>query len=294
MRFPASRARTAAPLILLALSLATLALPACSRKHRATGVSNQRPTGHLVTNRSSGPTPLTVSFAGISEDVDGTIVDVLIDYGDGGSIAGPLGSHVYASAGTYFPTFHAVDDQGAYAHVVDTITVGVTNRSPNLSIALGGSAVAPGSIVALSSSASDPDGNGVVFQWEQLTGPAAVITNPKIAATTATLPAGVSGTFVFRVTASDNGSPISSAQGTVTHTSRVTWTNTTSTIFANRCNSCHFNGNSQGIPSWQSYTTVFNSRALIRTRISPGGNMRGYLVGNEPDILIDWIDDGAP
>jgi len=105
-----------------------------------------------------------------------------------------------------------------------------------------------------------------------------------------------SDTYTFRLSATDNGTPPNTGSGTVSINTRVTWRNTTQQVFADHCVSCHHT--SSGIPAWQSYTEVSAYLASIKTRISPGGNMRGYLAtpapASPPNVLIDWIDNGAP
>ncbi len=84
-------------------------------------------------------------------------------------------------------------------------------------------------------------------------------------------------------------------------TGPVTWTNTVSHLLADRsegtaptgCTSCHHAGT--GIPDWSNYNTVVADSSIIRSRLStPGDTMRGFLKPGEPEIVIAWIDAGAP
>ncbi len=80
----------------------------------------------------------------------------------------------------------------------------------------------------------------------------------------------------------------------------VTWENTIRHLLADRssgtkptgCTSCHHAGT--GIPDWSNYGTVYSDRVNIRGRLSSGGNMRQFLDPGEPEIVIAWIDAGAP
>ncbi len=84
-------------------------------------------------------------------------------------------------------------------------------------------------------------------------------------------------------------------------TGPVTWTNTVSHLLADRsegttptgCTSCHHAGT--GIPDWSNYDTVVADSSAIRYRLStPGDTMRGFLKPGEPDVVVGWIDAGAP
>jgi hypothetical protein len=80
----------------------------------------------------------------------------------------------------------------------------------------------------------------------------------------------------------------------------ITWGNTVHHLLADRsegtaptgCTSCHHTGT--GIPDWSSYATVYAYRLSIRSRLSPGGTMRQFLKTGEPEVVIGWIDAGAP
>lgn len=83
-------------------------------------------------------------------------------------------------------------------------------------------------------------------------------------------------------------------------TGAVTWTNTVHHLLSDRsqgtaptgCTGCHHAGT--GIPDWSSYSTVSSYLPTIRAYISPGGPMRQFLAPGEPEVVIGWIDAGAP
>jgi hypothetical protein len=83
-------------------------------------------------------------------------------------------------------------------------------------------------------------------------------------------------------------------------TGPVTWTNTVSHMIADRsegtaptgCTSCHHEGTT--IPDWTLYSNVYAYRANIRAYVDVGGPMRRFLKTGEPEVIIAWIDAGAP
>jgi cytochrome c553 len=83
-------------------------------------------------------------------------------------------------------------------------------------------------------------------------------------------------------------------------TGPVTWTNTVRHLVADRsegtaptgCTSCHHAGTT--LPDWTLYANVAGDLPAIRTKISVGGTMRQFLKPGEPEVIIAWIDAGAP
>ena len=87
-------------------------------------VPNQAPTAELALSASSlyAPSTITASASG-SSDPDGSIASSTISWGDGNTSAGPVASHIYASAGTYTITSTVTDNDGATASTTGSITV---------------------------------------------------------------------------------------------------------------------------------------------------------------------------
>ena len=80
----------------------------------------------------------------------------------------------------------------------------------------------------------------------------------------------------------------------------VTWSNTVRHLLADRsegttptgCTSCHHTGTT--LPDWTQYSTVADNLPEIRAKIDVGGTMRQFLKTGEPEVIIAWIDAGAP
>ena len=286
-------------LLMLGASLGTLALPACSRKHRIVGPLNERPTIALTASASSGPSPLLVTFDAVADDPDGTVASWSWTFSDSGRVysSPPPIAHAFVTQGDYVVTVRVTDNQGAYAEARDTIRVGGTDQAPIVDAGIGQVNLNPGASVFLFGTVTEPDGQPYTVLWTQTGGPTVTLSDRTVLNPTFASVGSSSDTYSFRLSATDNGTPPNTGSGTVTVNTRVTWGNTTQAIFADRCTSCHYTSNPSGIPAWQSYTETSAYLASIRTRVSLGGNMRGYLLTspvNQPIVLINWIDNGAP
>ena len=83
-------------------------------------------------------------------------------------------------------------------------------------------------------------------------------------------------------------------------TGPVTWTNTVRHMVADRsegtaptgCTSCHHAGTT--LPDWTLYANVVGDTTSIRAKVDVGGTMRQFLKPGEPEVIIAWIDAGAP
>ncbi len=131
---------------------------------------NSPPAVDLLVTPLEGPAPLLVAARSTGADPDGTVVDVHIDFdGDGGSDADTAGATLdasfrYETAGTYAVRATAVDDDGAAASAVVTVTVHPSNLPPTGSLSLSEtSGDAPLSVLA-TAAGWDPD--GTIVKWE--------------------------------------------------------------------------------------------------------------------------------
>ena len=82
-----------------------------------------------------------------------------------------------------------------------------------------------------------------------------------------------------------------------------TWTGTISHLFADRstgtkptgCTSCHHAGTT--LPDWTDYDTVVSYGPEIKVKlgtVGPDNTMRQFTGPGEADVIINWIDAGAP
>ncbi|WP_222933108.1 PKD domain-containing protein [Fulvivirga aurantia] len=149
----------------------------------------------------------SVDITGTANDADGTIVSTTWSQTGGAaatfSQTGNTISISGLSEGSYTFQFSATDDASAVSS--DDVDVVVTasnvlptvNAGPNISITL------PTNSTNLNGSATDPDGTVSSFAWSQQSGPAAATLSNQ---NTPTLSVSglVEGTYVFRLTATDN------------------------------------------------------------------------------------------
>jgi hypothetical protein len=88
-------------------------------------IPNQPPVAVLSVSPSSGPAPLTVtaSTAG-SNDLDGSVVSTIINFGDGSStVSAASATHTYNTAGTYTVSATVTDNLGASTSKTATVSV---------------------------------------------------------------------------------------------------------------------------------------------------------------------------
>lgn len=79
----------------------------------------------------SGSAPLTVSFTGIAEDIDGEIVSYYWDFDDGYTSTSQNPAHAYVQSGVYNVQFIVADDKGATSS--DSLQINVGQGVENIS-----------------------------------------------------------------------------------------------------------------------------------------------------------------
>ncbi|MCP3099730.1 discoidin domain-containing protein [Myxococcus sp. K15C18031901] len=187
----------------------------------ATPGANQPPVANAGADRSVTLPSSGITLTGSATDADGTIVS----YG-WTQVSGPIATLAGAntatlsltglSAGTLVFRLTVTDDDGATHSDDVTLTVSaapvnqapVANAGPDVGVTL------PTSSVTLTGSATDTDGTIAAYAWTQVSGPVATLAN----ASTATLSvSGLgAGTFVFRLTVTDDDGATHSDDVTVT------------------------------------------------------------------------------
>jgi len=149
---------------LLLRAAALLALP-----FAAPGAVGLPPVAVLRVDPPQGPVTTTFLFdcAG-SSDPDGDPFTCLWDFGDGAGAAGSPATHRYAVGGVYPAVLTVSDSTGESASAWLNVTVHPVNRlpvitgfsPPNPEVLL-----APGSSMAFSVTATDPDGDPLTYRW---------------------------------------------------------------------------------------------------------------------------------
>lgn len=167
----------------------------------------------------SGSAPLNVSFNGsASSDAGGFITAYTWDFGDGTSGSGPTLTHLYTSIGTYTARLTVTDNQGLTGTSSTTITVQAPNTAPTASIAATViTGTAPLTIGFSGAGSRDPDGSIIAYQWsfgDGTSGSGVSVTKTYYSV----------GTFIAKLTVTDNQGATTSTTQTITVTQAPTVT----------------------------------------------------------------------
>ncbi|MET8602222.1 PQQ-dependent sugar dehydrogenase [Streptomyces rubiginosohelvolus] len=120
--------------------------------------SNRSPVAKAAADRTSGPTPLAVSFSSAgSADPEGGNLTYAWDFGDGTTSADPNPSHTYTTAGTYNPTLTVTDPEGLTGTASLVVTAGNTAPTVTLTTPADGSLFSFGDSVPFTVTVSDPE-----------------------------------------------------------------------------------------------------------------------------------------
>jgi gliding motility-associated-like protein len=171
--------------------------------------ANLAPTANAGADKTITLPTNTITFTGSGNDTDGTISNY--SWSQVGASTATLSNQntvtltaVVPSAGTYTFRLTVTDNEGATAFddVVLTVNAEVVNQAPTANAGGNKTITLPVNAVTLSGSASDPDGSIATYQWTKVSGPTASLSNSATA--TLSLSNLVEGTYVFRLTATDN------------------------------------------------------------------------------------------
>ncbi|WP_097973199.1 PQQ-dependent sugar dehydrogenase [Streptomyces sp. gb14] len=120
--------------------------------------SNRSPVAKAAADRTSGPTPLAVSFSSAgSADPEGGNLTYAWDFGDGTTSTDPNPSHTYTTAGTYNPTLTVTDPEGLTGTASLVVTAGNTAPTVTLTTPADGSLFSFGDSVPFTVTVSDPE-----------------------------------------------------------------------------------------------------------------------------------------
>ena len=167
---------------------------------------NEAPTASFTASPDSPDAGETVSFdASTSSDADGSIASYEWAFGDGETATGESVDHAYDAAGDYDVTLTVTDDDGATASVTETISVGdAPNQPPTADAGDDQTVEENGSVTLDATASSDPDGDGLSYDWTQTGGTAVGLSDDDTATPSFTAP-DVDGeeTLTFEVEVSD-------------------------------------------------------------------------------------------
>lgn len=175
---------------------------------------------------AGGPKTLTLptnstTLNGSASDPDGTVNTYAWI-----KVSGPAATLTNASTailtltglvqGVYVFRLTATDDDGDVDSDDATVTVNAAaaNQLPTANAGSNKTLQLPTNSTTLSGSGTDPDGSISTYLWTKQSGPAATLTNANT--TTLQLTGLVAGTYVFRLTVTDNNSASAFAEATVT------------------------------------------------------------------------------
>lgn len=135
------------------------------------GSANEAPSVNAQATPSEGEAPLTVQFSANAQDADGTIVSYKWDFdnsnglGQDSTVASP--TFTYTKAGSFVATV-TVRDNGS-AETVDSVTVVVRtaeNGPPSILVTADPVEGSAPLVVNFSATATDPDGETVIVEWD--------------------------------------------------------------------------------------------------------------------------------
>ncbi|WP_330175998.1 PQQ-dependent sugar dehydrogenase [Streptomyces sp. NBC_01498] len=120
--------------------------------------SNRSPVAKAAADKTSGPTPLAVSFSAAgSADPEGGALTYAWDFGDGATSTDANPSHTYTEAGTYRPTLTVTDPEGLTGSASLVVTAGNTAPTVTLTTPTDGELFSWGDSVPFEVTVSDPE-----------------------------------------------------------------------------------------------------------------------------------------
>ncbi|GIH62676.1 carbohydrate-binding protein [Microbispora siamensis] len=122
------------------------------------GGANRNPIAKASADKTSGPTPLAVTFSAAgSSDPEGGALTYSWNFGDGGTSTAANPSHTYTAKGTFTATLTVRDPQGLTGTASVLITAGNTAPSVTLTTPADGQLFSFGDTVPFQVQVSDPE-----------------------------------------------------------------------------------------------------------------------------------------
>ncbi len=176
---------------------------------------NESPTLTIAADPVAGSNPLTVTFTSTADDPDGNNAFLTYewDFGDSsGTSTAANPTYTYTANGTYTATCTVTDSGIPAMTAIDTIEISVIegNRVPDLTISANPQQGSSPLDVSFTASATDPDGDGVTYEWDFGDGSSTTATQNPTHQYTA------DGTYTATCTVTDDGSPNLSTFDTLT------------------------------------------------------------------------------
>lgn len=185
--------------------------------------ANQPPTASSGGNKSLTLPTNTVVLSGSGTDLDGTVTTYawIKVSGPSATLTNDNTAALTLTAlvqGTYLFRLTVTDDDGDTDTDDATVIVNpaAANQLPTSNAGIDRALVLPTNSVNLTGSGSDPDGSISTYAWTKQSGPAATLTNSNTS--TLQLTGLVAGTYVFRLTVTDNSGATAFDEATVTVT----------------------------------------------------------------------------
>lgn len=181
----------------------------------------QKPSVSVGVNQNITLPTNSTTITGSATDADGVIVSYLwtLESGPPATITNAASTTASISnlvAGVYRFRLTATDNDNetGYAELTITVTDPSVNQPPLASAGGNKTVVLPTNSTVLSGSGSDPDGSIVSYEWVKVSGPTVTLTNASTAALTVTDL--IQGTYVFRLTVTDDDGDIDTDDAIVT------------------------------------------------------------------------------
>lgn len=181
--------------------------------------ANQLPTANAGSNKTLQLPTNSTTLSGSGTDPDGSITTYLWTKQSGPAatltnINTPTLQLTGLVAGTYVFRLTVTDNNSASAFAEATVTVSAANQAPTANAGGNKTIQLPTSSTTLTGSGSDVDGSVTTYAWTKVSGPAATLTNAS--SSTLSLSGLTQGTYVFRLTVTDNNAATGSNDMTLT------------------------------------------------------------------------------